>query len=156
MRAVVQRVKYASVEYSLEQNFLNQKVKNEIGPGLQVLLGITSDDTNQDGDYIVDKILGLRIFEDENEKMNLSIEDIDGEILLVSQFTLYGDARKGKRPSFSSAARPQQATALYQYVIDKIIKSGRPCSTGEFGTDMTVHIVNDGPVTILLDSKKNF
>lgn len=152
MRAVVQRVKESSVEFQDGE----LTVINNINKGLQVLIGITSDDTEADGDYIVDKILGLRVFEDENEKMNLSVQDINGEILLVSQFTLYGDVRKGKRPSFSSAASPEKAIPLYEYVVKRIIDSGIGCKNGKFGADMTVYIVNDGPVTILLDSKRNF
>lgn len=152
MRAIVQRVKYSSVEFIKE----DAKVKNEINQGFQVLLGITHDDTDKDLDYIVDKITGLRVFEDENQKLNLSIADISGEILLVSQFTLYGDARKGKRPSFSDAARPEIAIPLYEGAIEKIKAKGINCQTGEFGADMQVTIVNDGPVTIMLDSKKQF
>lgn len=152
MRAIVQRVKYSSVEFIKE----DAKIKNEINQGFQVLLGITHDDTDKDLDYIVDKITGLRVFEDENQKLNLSIEDISGEILLVSQFTLYGDARKGKRPSFTDAARPEIAIPLYESAIEKIKAKGINCQTGEFGADMQVTIVNDGPVTIMLDSKKQF
>jgi len=152
MRAIIQRVKYSSVEFIKN----NEKVKNEISKGFQVLLGITHDDTPKDVEYIVDKITGLRIFEDENHKMNLSINDISGEILLVSQFTLYGDARKGKRPSFSDAAKPDLALHLYEMMIKDIRDKGIACKTGEFGADMDVTIVNDGPVTIMLDSKKQF
>ena len=152
MRAIVQRVKYSSVEFIKE----DAKIKNEINQGFQVLLGITHDDTDKDLKYIVDKITGLRVFEDENQKLNLSIEDISGEILLVSQFTLYGDARKGKRPSFTDAARPEIAIPLYESAIEKIKAKGINCQTGEFGADMQVTIVNDGPVTIMLDSKKQF
>ena len=152
MRAIVQRVKYSSVEFIKE----DAKIKNEINQGFQVLLGITHDDTDKDLDYIVDKITGLRVFEDENQKLNLSIEDISGEILLVSQFTLYGDARKGKRPSFTDAARPEVAVPLYESAIEKIKAKGINCQTGEFGADMQVTIINDGPVTIMLDSKKQF
>lgn len=152
MRAIVQRVKYSSVEFTKDDS----KVKNEINQGFQVLLGITHNDTDKDLDYIVDKITGLRVFEDENQKLNLSIEDISGEILLVSQFTLYGDARKGKRPSFTDAARPEIAIPLYENAIEKIKSKGITCQTGEFGADMQVTIINDGPVTIMLDSKKQF
>lgn len=152
MRAIVQRVKYSSVEYEKDEKI----IKNTIDKGLQVLIGITHDDTQKDVDYIVDKVTGLRIFEDENHKMNLSIEDISGDILLVSQFTLYGDARKGKRPSFSDAARPEIAIPLYEKTIEKIKLKGINCETGEFGADMEVTIINDGPVTIMLDSKKQF
>ena len=152
MRAIVQRVKYSSVEFYKDE----EKIINEISAGLQVLVGITQDDTQKDVEYIVDKITGLRIFEDENQKMNLSLSDISGEILLVSQFTLYGDARKGKRPSFTDAARPEIAVPLYETMIKEIKSRGIGCKTGEFGVDMTVTIVNDGPVTIMLDSKKQF
>ncbi|WP_028828328.1 D-aminoacyl-tRNA deacylase [Proteocatella sphenisci] len=152
MRAIIQRVKYSSVEFIRN----DEKIKNEISKGLQVLVGITHDDTSKDVEYIVDKITGLRIFEDENHKMNLSINDISGEILLVSQFTLYGDARKGKRPSFSDAAKPDLAIPLYESMIDNIKDKGIVCKTGEFGADMDVTIINDGPVTIMLDSKKQF
>jgi len=152
MRAIVQRVKYSSVEYLKDE----KTIKNEINKGFQVLIGITHDDTDKDVDYIVDKVTGLRVFEDDNEKMNLSLEDISGDILLVSQFTLYGDARKGKRPSFSDAARPEIAIPLYKQIIEKIKSKGIHCETGEFGADMQVTIVNDGPVTIMLDSKKQF
>lgn len=152
MRAIVQRVKYSSVEFYKDE----EKIINEISAGLQVLVGITHDDAQKDVEYIVDKITGLRIFEDENQKMNLSLSDISGEILLVSQFTLYGDARKGKRPSFTDAARPEIAVPLYETMIKEIKNRGIGCKTGEFGADMTVTIVNDGPVTIMLDSKKQF
>lgn len=152
MRAIVQRVKYSSVKYEKDEKI----IKNTIDKGLQILIGITHDDTQKDVDYIVDKVTGLRIFEDENHKMNLSIEDISGDILLVSQFTLYGDARKGKRPSFSDAARPEIAIPLYEKTIEKIKSKGINCETGEFGADMEVTIINDGPVTIMLDSKKQF
>ena len=152
MRAIVQRVKYSSVEFYKDE----EKIINEISAGLQVLVGITQDDTQKDVEYIVDKITGLRIFEDENQKMNLSLSDISGEILLVSQFTLYGDARKGKRPSFTDAARPEIAVPLYETMIKEIKSRGIGCKTGEFSADMTVTIVNDGPVTIMLDSKKQF
>ena len=152
MRAVVQRVSSASV--SFEEN--NNIVTNTIGKGVQVLLGITNDDTISDIDYFVEKILGLRIFEDDNNKMNLSLKDISGEILIVSQFTLYGDARKGKRPSFSNAANPEYAEKMYKTFVEKIITKGIECKTGKFGADMKLTINNDGPVTILLDSQKIF
>ena len=121
MRAIVQRVKYSSVEFYKDE----EKIINEISAGLQVLVGITQDDTQKDVEYIVDKITGLRIFEDENQKMNLSLSDISGEILLVSQFTLYGDARKGKRPSFTDAARPEIAVPLYETIIKEIKSRGK-------------------------------
>lgn len=152
MRAVVQRVSNASVSYFENSRY----IINTIDKGLQVLLGVTDSDNLSDIDYLVDKIIGLRIFEDENNKMNLSLKDINGQILIVSQFTLYGDARKGKRPNFSSAANPQYANELYEIFIDKIKENNIKCETGKFGADMKVNINNDGPVTILLDSKKNF
>lgn len=152
MRAVVQRVRYASVTYVQDE----KEICSEISEGLQVLLGITHSDTKQDVDYLVDKIAGLRIFEDEDEKMNRSLSDVGGQILLVSQFTLYGDARKGKRPSFTEAARPEVAILLYEYTIEKFSAQGILCKTGQFGAEMLVQIHNDGPVTILLDSKKIF
>lgn len=152
MRAVIQRVQKAGVTY--EDNGIT--ITNSISKGFQVMLGITHDDTEQDLKYIVDKIVGLRIFEDENEKMNLSIQDVAGEILLISQFTLYGDARKGKRPSFTEAARPEHAVLLYETAIKMIQENNISCKSGKFGSDMLVEIHNDGPVTILLDSHKNF
>lgn len=152
MRAVVQRVRYASVTYVQD----GEEICSEISTGLQVLLGITHSDSKQDVDYMVDKIAGLRIFEDEDEKMNRSLADVGGQILLVSQFTLYGDARKGKRPSFTEAARPEVAIPLYEYAVEKFSAQGILCQTGKFGAEMLVQIHNDGPVTILLDSKKIF
>ena len=153
MRAVVQRVNYSSVTVD------NKKV-GEIDKGLLVFLGVgkedTEEDTEEDLNYLVNKILGLRIFEDENEKMNLSLLDIKGELLVVSQFTLYGDVRKGKRPSFISSASPDIAEKLYRNFIEKSKKYDIKVKEGVFGADMKVNIENDGPVTILLDSKKNF
>lgn len=152
MRAVVQRVRSASVEYTHDEMI----VKNQIGAGFQVMLGITHQDTIEDLKYIVDKIIGLRVFEDENGKMNKSLQDINGEILLISQFTLYGDARKGRRPSFTDAARPEVAIPLYEKAIEMVLSQGIPCEQGIFGEDMLVEINNDGPVTIMLDSNKLF
>lgn len=152
MRAVIQRVSSASVTYKTEEGL----IKNTIDQGLQVLLGIGQEDSDEDLKYIIDKLIGLRIFEDEEGKMNLSITDIEGEILLVSQFTLCGDARKGRRPSFSDAARPEKAIPMYEKAISMILSKGIPCKTGKFGAEMQVQINNDGPVTILLDSKKLF
>lgn len=148
MRAVVQRVKEASVT-------VNGQVIGSIGKGLMVLLGVEDTDTEQDARYICDKLIGLRIFEDAEEKMNLSVTDVGGSILLVSQFTLYGDARKGRRPSFIKAARPETAIPLYENCIS-ILKESVPVETGEFQAIMDVALVNDGPVTILLESKKLF
>lgn len=148
MRAVVQRVLNASVA-------IGGTVKGEIGKGYLVLLGIEENDTEKDLDYIAEKLLGLRVFEDEAGKMNRSALDAGGSILLVSQFTLYGDARKGRRPSFIRAARPEKAIPLYEAMIARL-RAALPVETGEFGADMQVSLVNDGPVTILLDSERTF
>ena len=149
MRAVVQRVSSSKVT-------VDGEVTGEINKGLLVLLGVTHEDTSKDVDYIIDKVLNLRIFEDENEKMNLSLKDVGGELLVVSQFTLYGDCRKGRRPSFSSAARPEVATKLYEEFIEKARKEGIVTKTGQFGANMMVDLTNDGPVTILLESNRDF
>jgi len=149
MRAVVQRVSSSKVT-------VDGELTGEINKGLLVLLGVTHDDTSKDVDYIIDKVLNLRIFEDENEKMNLSLKDVEGELLVVSQFTLYGDCRKGRRPSFSNAARPEVATKLYEEFIDKVRKEGIVTQTGMFGAHMMVDLTNDGPVTILLESNRDF
>jgi D-tyrosyl-tRNA(Tyr) deacylase len=127
-----------------------------IGPGLLVLLGVAKTDTQGDAEYLAEKIEGLRIFEDDNGKMNLSLTDTHGAILAVSQFTLYGDVRKGKRPSFDEAAPPELARELYEYFVTKIRDSGVTCETGRFQAMMQVELVNDGPVTILLDSSRAF
>ena len=149
MRAVVQRVSSSKVT-------VDGEVIGNINKGLLVLLGVTHEDTSKDVDYIIDKVLNLRIFEDENEKMNLSLKDVEGELLVVSQFTLYGDCRKGRRPSFSSAARPEVATKLYEEFIEKTRKEGIVTQTGQFGAHMMVDLTNDGPVTILLESNRDF
>ncbi len=149
MRAVVQRVKKSSVT-------VDNKITGEISKGLMVLIGVEDGDTEKDAEYIADKITGLRIFEDEQGKMNLSVEDIGGEILAVSQFTLLADARKGRRPSFTKAAAPEEANALYRKVIEKISSKGINVGEGVFQAEMLVEIHNDGPVTILLDSNKMF
>ncbi len=149
MRAVVQRVNSAKVE-------IDGKIVGEINKGLLVFLGISKDDIEEDLDYIYKKVTGLRIFEDENENMNLELNDVDGELLIVSQFTLYADARKGKRPSFIEAGRPEMSKPIYREFIRRAESDGYKVSTGEFGADMQVSLVNDGPVTILLDSKKGF
>lgn len=149
MRAVVQRVSQASVQ-------VDGKIVGEIQKGLLVLLGVGKEDTMEDLEYLVNKIIGLRIFEDENEKMNLSLMDIEGDLLVVSQFTLYGDVRKGKRPSFTDSAHPDIAEEIYLKFIDKCIEKGIKTEKGIFGADMKVSLINDGPVTILLDSKKIF
>lgn len=149
MRAVVQRVSNSSVT-------VDQNVIGKIDRGIMVLLGVNDDDNSKDVEYLVDKIVNLRIFEDENEKMNLSLLDIKGDLLVVSQFTLYGDCRKGRRPNFTDAAKPDIAISLYEEFIDKAKKYGIKVETGEFGAHMSVDIMNDGPVTLLIDSKKNF
>ncbi len=149
MRAVVQRVSKSSVT-------VDGEVTGSIGRGLMVLIGVEEGDGEQDAAYIADKIAGLRIFEDEEGKLNLSVSDIGGSVLAVSQFTLLGDARKGRRPGFSRAARPEEANALYRNVIGKIAEKGIEVAEGVFRAEMMVEIHNDGPVTILLDSHKNF
>ena len=145
MRAVVQRVASSRVT-------VDERVTGEVKKGLLVLLGVTHDDTSKDVDYMVDKVTNLRIFEDENDKMNLSLKDIGGEVMAVSQFTLYGDARKGRRPSFSDAARPDVANPLYEEFVEKLRAQGITVGTGEFGADMKVDLLNDGPVTIMMDT----
>lgn len=149
MRAVVQRVSEASVE-------VDNDVVGKIGKGLVVLLGIGENDNQKDLEYLVDKVLGLRIFQDANDKMNFSVLDLKGEILIISQFTLYGDVRKGKRPSFTDSAHPDIAEKLYLEFISKCIDSGIKTEKGIFGADMEVSLINNGPVTIMLDSKKGF
>jgi D-tyrosyl-tRNA(Tyr) deacylase len=149
MRAVVQRVKHCRVA-------VEGTVVGEIGPGLLVLLGVGKSDNEAAADYLAEKILGLRIFEDGQEKMNLSVLDQAGAMLVVSQFTLFGDVRRGKRPSFDAAARPEEAKRLYEYFVTKIRESGIRCETGQFQAMMDVELVNEGPVTILLDSEKLF
>lgn len=149
MRAVVQRVSAASVTVE------GRKV-GSIGPGLLVLLGVARGDTEKDGEYLAEKLAGLRIFEDEEEKMNRSVAQIGGSILLVSQFTLYGDVRHGRRPSFTQAAPPEEANRLYENLAQKIRDKGLTVETGQFQAHMEVALVNDGPVTILLDSGKSF
>jgi D-tyrosyl-tRNA(Tyr) deacylase len=149
MRAVVQRVSRARVT-------VDGKVTGEIGRGLLVLLGVGAGDTRADADYLADKVIGLRIFEDAGGKMNLSVADVEGAILAVSQFTLYGDVRRGKRPSFDAAAPPQAAREFYDYFVEKIRAAGLRCETGRFQEMMQVELVNEGPVTILLDSAKAF
>ena len=149
MRAVVQRVSRARVT-------VREEVTGKIDRGLLVLIGIGAADTEADADYLADKISGLRIFEDEHGKMNLSLSEIAGSVLAVSQFTLYGDVRRGKRPSFDAAAPPEKARMLYEYFVERIRAAGRRCETGRFQEMMQVELVNDGPVTILLDSSKAF
>lgn len=149
MRAVVQRVSRASVK-------VNGEITGAIEHGLLVLLGVAGDDSQDDAGYLADKISGLRIFEDANGKMNLSVTDTAGAVLAVSQFTLFGDVRRGKRPSFDAAARPEVARLLYEHFVARIRSSGLHCETGMFQEMMEVELVNQGPVTILLDSKKLF
>ena len=149
MRAVVQRVSRAKVTVAGE-------ITGHIGQGLLVLLGIGHEDTEAGADYLADKIIGLRIFEDDAGKMNRSVAEVGGAVLAVSQFTLYGDVRKGKRPSFDDAARPEMARTLYERFVSRVRASGLRCETGRFQEMMEVELVNDGPVTILLDSEKLF
>lgn len=149
MRAVVQRVIRAQV--SVENNVIGA-----IESGLVVLLGVGANDQKADADYLTDKIIGLRIFNDEQGKMNLSATETEAGILVVSQFTLYGDVRRGKRPSFDDAAAPQNARALYEYFVECIRSTGLRCQTRQFQANMQVELVNDGPITILLDSAKAF
>lgn len=149
MRAVVQRVSRAQVAADGE-------ITGDIERGLLVLLGVGGADTRADADYMAEKIAGLRIFEDADGKMNLPVAEVGGSLLVVSQFTLYGDVRRGKRPSFDGAAPPQVARELYEYFVDKIRAAGLRCETGRFQEMMQVELVNEGPVTILIDSRKNF
>ncbi len=149
MRAVVQRVKKASVK-------IDGMIKAEIGDGLLVFLGVGSTDAEEDARYLVDKIVNLRIFEDQNGKMNLSALETGKELMIVSQFTLYGDCRKGRRPNFTSAASPDKAEELYQFFLDTAQKSGLKGEKGQFQAMMDVELINDGPVTLLLDSRKEF
>lgn len=147
MRAVIQRVSKAKVE-------VKEELVSEIKQGLMVLVGVTKTDTKEDIEYIASKISNLRIFTDQDGKMNLSLKDIGGEILLISQFTLYGDARKGRRPSFTESASGEFAEELYEDLIEYLKNEGLEVKTGKFGADMQVSLVNDGPVTIQLDSSK--
>jgi D-aminoacyl-tRNA deacylase len=149
MRAVIQRVSRAQVKVD------GQSV-GQIGCGFLVLLGVAATDTEADADYLADKIVGLRIFEDEAGKMNRALADVGGGALVVSQFTLYGDVRRGKRPSFDASAPAEKARQLYEYFVGRIRSMGLKCETGKFQADMQVELVNDGPVTILLDSAKTF
>ncbi|HYE24449.1 MAG TPA: D-aminoacyl-tRNA deacylase [Clostridia bacterium] len=149
MRAVVQRVSRASVT-------VDGVTVGSIGRGLLVLLGVSTTDAEPDADYLADKIAGLRIFEDNDGKMNQSVADARGEVLAVSQFTLYGDVRRGRRPSFDDAARPEQARKLYECFVARIRAAGLRCETGQFQATMQVELVNEGPVTIMLDSTKAF
>lgn len=147
MKAVLQRVKRASVT-------VDGEIVGKIEKGLLVLLGVSKDDTTADADYLADKILNLRIFEDSEEKMNLSLVDVSGEILVVSQFTLYADTRKGRRPSFVQAASPEQANHLYEYLVSIFRTKLLRVETGKFQAMMDVELINDGPVTIIIDSSR--
>jgi D-aminoacyl-tRNA deacylase len=149
MRAVVQRVSRAKVT-------VNGWTSGEIGLGLLVLVGVGHGDTEADSTYLAEKIAGLRIFEDVDGKMNRSVVDVGGSVLAVSQFTLYGDVRRGKRPSFDAAAPPDDARRLYEFFVERIREAGLRCETGRFQEMMQVELVNEGPVTILIDSKKEF
>ncbi len=149
MRAVVQRVKKASV-------VVDGKIVGKIGKGILILLGVGKEDTEEDIRWLADKVSNLRIFEDDEGKMNKSVKDVGGKILVVSQFTLYGDCRKGRRPSFTQAAPPEKGRFFYEKFIEDLKKEGIEVESGIFGAKMEVHLINDGPVTILLDSKKIF
>ncbi len=149
MRAVMQRVSRAQVA-------VNGEITGEIGLGLLVLLGVGRDDTESDAIYMAEKIAGLRVFEDDQGKMNRSVQEVGGSVLAVSQFTLYGDVRRGKRPSFDAAAPPEKARQLYEFFVEQIRAAGLRCETGRFQEMMRVELVNEGPVTILLDSGKEF
>jgi D-aminoacyl-tRNA deacylase len=147
MRAVLERVREARVE-------ANGTVTGAIGIGLLVLLGVSRSDSKDDADYLAEKIAGLRIFPDEQGRMNRSVVEIGGAVLVVSQFTLYGDCRRGRRPSFDEAAPPDEARSLYEYFVERLRASKLKTETGVFQASMLVHLVNDGPVTLLLESKK--
>ncbi len=149
MRAVVQRVSRAQVS-------ANAEITGEIGLGLLVLLGVGREDTEADATHLAEKICGLRVFEDAQGKMNLSVQEVGGSVLAVSQFTLYGDVRRGKRPSFDAAAPPEEARQLYEFFVAQVRAHGLRCETGRFQEMMKVELVNEGPVTILLDSGKAF
>lgn len=147
MRAIVQRVTYADVK-------IDGEVNGKINNGFMVLLGVGQADTAEDMKYIADKIIKLRIFSDENDKMNLSIEDVGGEMLVISQFTLYGDCSRGRRPYFGDAMNPDDANKMYEEFVEYVRSQGIHTQTGRFGADMQVTLTNDGPVTIILDSKR--
>jgi D-tyrosyl-tRNA(Tyr) deacylase len=149
MRAVVQRVSRAKV-------MVDGNIAGEIGHGLLVLLGVGGNDQEGDADYLVEKIVGLRIFGDQDGKMNRAVAEVSGAVLVVSQFTLYGDVRKGRRPSFDDAARPERARTLYEYFVARVRAAGLQCETGRFQEMMDVELVNEGPVTILVDSARTF
>lgn len=146
MKFVIQRVTKASVT-------VDSKTVGAINKGFMVLIGVSNEDTKEVADKLVKKMLGLRIFEDENGKTNLSLDDVGGELLLISQFTLYADCKKGNRPSFTNAGAPDMANALYEYIIAECEKAGKKVEKGIFGADMKVELLNDGPFTIVLDSR---
>ncbi len=149
MKVLIQRVTKAKVT-------INEKVVGQIGCGYVILMGVKEGDSEKEADYLVEKIINLRVMSDENDKMNLSILDVSGEILVVSQFTLYADTTSGRRPSFINAAKPEIAKHLYFYFIDELKSSGiKNVQTGEFGAYMTVEIINDGPVTIMMDTEES-
>jgi D-tyrosyl-tRNA(Tyr) deacylase len=145
MRILIQRVTRAEVR-------VDDQIAGRIGYGAVVLIGVAPPDTHKDADYLAEKLIHLRFFSDQNGKMNLSAKDIGAELLLISQFTLYGDCRKGRRPGFDAAAPPEQARGLYEYFVDKVRQSGLVVQTGVFQAHMQVELTNDGPVTLLLDS----
>ncbi len=147
MKFVIQRVQRASVT-------IDGKIHGEIKKGFMVLIGVSGEDTKEIADKMIKKMLGLRIFEDENGKTNLSLTDVDGELLLISQFTLYADCKHGNRPSFTNAGAPKPASEMYDYIVSECKKSGKKTETGVFGADMKVELLNDGPFTIVLDSKE--
>ena len=148
MRIVVQRVSEASVR-------INNEIKGEINQGYMILLGIEHEDEQEDADWLIQKIIGMRIFSDAEDKMNLSIKEVNGEFLIISQFTLHASTKKGNRPSYIKAARPEKAILLYEYFLEELEKNAQlKVSSGEFGAAMKVQLINDGPVTIIVDSKK--
>ncbi len=147
MRVVIQRVSSARVR-------VEGKILGEIGKGFLVLLGVGKEDTEKDADWLAEKIVGLRVFEDEQGKFNLPLQEVGGEILIVSQFTLYGDCRKGRRPSFDHSAPPELAEKLYNYFVEKVKEKGIKVATGKFQALMEVELVNQGPVTLIIDTQK--
>ncbi len=149
MIAVIQRVSEGEVK-------IHGKSRGRIGRGLVILLGVAEDDQEQDADWLTEKIVGLRIFEDEHQKMNLSLKDVGGDALVISQFTLFADYKRGRRPGFTRAAKPDQAIPLYEYFMDQLWRQDIQVQSGEFGADMQVHILNEGPVTLVLDSTVKF
>ena len=147
MIAVIQRCSRANVK-------IGQNIVGQIGNGLVILLGVKKDDNEEDADFLVRKVSGLRIYNDSNEKMNLSVKDVDGSALVISQFTLCGDTKKGRRPSFIYAAAPKEGQRLYEYFISSLLQEGMPVESGEFGAMMDVELVNQGPATLILNSKQ--